>query len=82
MFSDAGLESARGFGVAFVQTNEKYHGTLQESSGRDHHMLPVPSVFLVDEGRSILFSHVDPDYRSRIPTNLLLEVARAYAGSE
>ncbi len=85
LLSDSDLEAAAAFGVAYevdAATLEAYRGfgiDLEAASGKTHHRLPVPSVFLADRDGRIRFSYADPDYRRRIPPGLLLAAARALA---
>lgn len=80
------MRAARAFGIAYdvdEATREQLAGfgiDLEQASGRDHHVLPVPSVFLVDDGGTIQFVHADPNYRERIDPEVLMAVARAHAG--
>jgi len=80
LYSDPDLATALAFGVGYEQTNERYHRTLESYSGREHHLLPVPSVFLLDGNRKVLFGFAHPDYKVRIPPDLLLEAARSFGG--
>lgn len=82
LYSDASLTSAVSLGIAFEQTDDRYFPLLERHSGMDHHRLPVPAVLLVDAERRILFSYVNPDYKVRIPSALVLEAARAFASQE
>ena len=50
---------------------------LEEASGYDHHLLPVPAVFVIDPEGVIDFQYVNPDYRARLDPNVLLAAARA-----
>lgn len=43
---------------------------LEAASGREHHTIAVPSVFLVEEG-TVRWAHADPEYKVR-PTNAQL----------
>ncbi len=85
LYSDADAEAARAFGLAFrvdAETYEKLIGygiNLEEASGRDHHLLPVPAVFLIDREARIRFRHFNPNYKERLATDELLEAARAAA---
>lgn len=86
LFSDSGLDAARAFGIAF-QLDEAQLGAyrgygidLEAASGRDHHQLPVPSVFLVDETGTIRWVYSNPDYRVRPENEKLLEAARRFSG--
>lgn len=82
LLSDRKSAAARAFGVAFrvdEATRKKYEAygiDLAEAAGESHYELPVPSVFVVVDGK-IRFTYVDPDYRSRIDPKLLLAAAEA-----
>ena len=83
LLSDSELAAARALGVAY-RVDEETFGKLQgygidleEASGQDHHLLPVPSVFLIDRKGSIRFVYVNPDYTQRIDPETLLAAARA-----
>ncbi len=84
IISDANMEASKGFGIAFqvpADTISKYKGygiDLEKASGSDHHLLPVPAVFVLDEEGKVKFQYVNPDYRVRIPGKLVLEAARIY----
>ena len=88
LYSDSSLDAARAFGIAFqvdeatVETYRGYGIDLEDASGRDHHQLPVPSVFLVEAGGTIRWVYSNPDYEVRPENAALLEAARALAGPE
>jgi peroxiredoxin len=79
------MEASREFGVAYrvdAATREKlgeFGIDIEQASGEDHHLLPVPSVFVVDGSGTIRFVYADPDYRQRIDPEVLMSVARAQA---
>lgn len=81
LLSDASMEAAREFGIAFRvddETFKKYQGygiDLEKSSGYDHHQLPVPSVFLIGTDGKISFAYSNPDYKVRLSTDKLLAAA-------
>jgi len=85
LLSDSDLAAAKAFGLTFRvddATFEKYKVSykidLEAASGRKHHMLPHPAVFLVGADGRIRFEHVDSDYRRRIdPDRLLVEARKA-----
>jgi len=83
LLSDSSADAARAFGIAFevdtatLTKYEKYGIDLEEASGREHHLLPVPAVFITNAKGEIRFQYVDPDYRARIDPQLLLAAARA-----
>jgi len=70
--SDADATAMRAFGLAFkvdAATTELYRGygiDIDAASGRDHHLLPVPAVYLVDRDGVVRFAHWDPDYTKRL----------------
>lgn len=83
LLSDSDAAVAKGFGIAFKvddATVEKYKGfgiDLEAASGRDHHMLPHPAVFVVDTSGKIRFAHVNPDYKVRLEPSKILEAAKS-----
>ncbi len=82
LLSDSDLTFSRAFGLVFSvddPTLEKYRGygiDLEKASGLDHHMLPVPAVYIVDNSGMIRFAHWDSDYKKRLEPDALLEAAR------
>lgn len=83
LLSDASMEAAKAFGIAFrvdEPTVDRYRGfgiDLEEASGQAHHMLPVPAVFLAGQDGVIAFSHANPDYKVRLDNEVLLAAAKA-----
>jgi hypothetical protein len=53
------------------------NGNLEAASGEKHHLLPVPSVFIVGREGMIGFTYVNPDYKVRIDSDVLLAAAKA-----
>ncbi len=88
LMSDSRADVLKAFGIAFHvddETIKKYQGygiDLEKSSGESHHVLPVPSVFIVDTDHVLQFSFTHPDYRVRVPGSVILAAARAIAGHE
>ncbi len=82
LLSDSDVVLARAFGLVFRvddPTLEKYRGfgiDLEQASGRDHHLLPVPAVYIVDKAGVIRFAHWNPDYKTRLAPEVLLKEAR------
>lgn len=74
ILSDPDVVAAKAFGLAFKvddATFKQYQGfgvDLEQASGRKHHALPVPAVFIVDKSGKIVFAHSNPDYRERLDT--------------
>ncbi len=82
LLSDSDVVIAQAFGLVFRvddPTLEKYRGfgiDLEKASGRDHHLLPVPAVYIVDTTGTIRFAHWNPDYKTRLASEDLLKAAR------
>lgn len=78
LLSDSDLTATKAFGLAFKvdgDTITKYKGfgiDLEKASGRDHHALPVPAVYLVDKSGKITFAHSNPDYTKRLDVQTIL----------
>ena len=85
LLSDSKANAMRAFGIGYrldAATIEKYKGygiDLEKSSGEKHHALPVPSVFIADADGIIQFSYVNPDYKARVPSSVVLAAAQAIA---
>lgn len=83
LLSDSDAAAATAFGIAFKvddKTVEKYKGygiNLDAASGKDHHILPHPAVFVADTSGRIRFAHVNPDYKVRLEPKKILEAAQA-----
>ncbi|MCB1053740.1 MAG: AhpC/TSA family protein [Acidobacteria bacterium] len=84
LFSDQDMSLANALGIAFqldAATLEKYKGyniDLEAASGRNHHMLPVPSVYVFDAQGRAIFGFSNPDYRVRLEPSVLLAVLAAH----
>ncbi len=83
IYSDAKADAMKAFGVAFRLDDEtfttykdKYGMNLEERSGETHHILPVPTVFLIDKRGKITFEYSNPDYSIRLKGSELLEAAK------
>ena len=84
LLSDSEMTAALSLGIAFQvddATVGKYKTSygidLEAHSGQKHHLLPVPSVFIIGKDGVIQFSYVNPNYRVRIDPDVLLEAAKA-----
>jgi peroxiredoxin len=87
LLSDSRMEAAKAYGIAFrlsdeeVETYQGYGIDLEDASGETHHLLPVPSVFLVDAAGQVRWRYSNPDYEVRPDNDELLAAARELAGS-
>ena len=89
LFSDPQAEAMKKFGVAYqvdpttlTNMKQKFNVDLERASGQTHHILPVPSVFILDRGGKIVFVHSDPDYKVRMKGAEVLAAAKAAAISD
>lgn len=87
LLSDARMRASRAYGIAF-RVDDKIRGRyrkfgidLEDASGETHHLLPVPSVFLIDREGVIRFVHSNSDYKVRVSTEEILAAARRIAGN-
>lgn len=84
LLSDSPMNLSKAFGLAFKvdqNTLDRYANAgidLEESSGYDHHLLPVPAVYLINPDGLVTFQYVNPDYKTRIKSDVLLSAAKAY----
>ncbi|HKJ70102.1 MAG TPA: AhpC/TSA family protein, partial [bacterium] len=76
LLSDSAAVATRAFGLAYRATNSNT-GRLEEASGRDHHILPVPAAFIVGTDGMIKFEYINPNYKVRVKSAIILAAARA-----
>ena len=82
LLSDSTMEAAKAFGVAFQvaeSTAKKYKANgidLVEGANENQHLLPVPSVFIIDPQGTIRYVYHNPDYNTRIKVDELLQQAK------
>ncbi|GAB4454381.1 MAG: hypothetical protein OHK0029_08880 [Armatimonadaceae bacterium] len=86
ILSDSNADAAKAFGVAFRVddgTVSKYKNSykidLEASSGQNHHILPVPAVFLIGTDGMVQYRYFNPDYKVRLEPEKILEAARAHS---
>lgn len=77
LLSDSKGELSKAMGIAF-KAPDNYESYLSKGSeGVNTNLLPVPAVFIVTTKGIIQFEHINPDYKERISTPLLIAVAKA-----
>ncbi len=78
IISDSSMDGAKALGIAYYAGDiyKDMLGILEEYSGRNHHVLPVPSVFIVNQEGIVQFTYINPDFRIRIAPELLMTAAR------
>jgi len=83
LLSDSKMTASQALGIAFRVDDEtyvKYKGyglDLEKASGEKHHLLPVPAVFVIGTDGKIHFTYVNPDYSTRLSSDVLLAAAKA-----
>lgn len=86
LLSDSDATAVKAFGLAFQvedalvrKYKDAYRIDLEAASGRTHHLLPHPAVFVADTHGQIRFAHVNPDYKVRLEPSKILEATKAAA---
>ena len=87
LLSDNEMIAAQALGIAFrlddstVMKYKKSYGIdIEADSGKTHHLLPAPSVFLIGTDGIIHFAYVNPNYKIRADPNILLAAAKTLQG--
>lgn len=81
LLSDSKMVAAKRYRIAFqagdalVARYKKFGIDLEAASGETHHLLPVPSLFIVGADGIIKFVYSNPDYKTRIDSEALLKAA-------
>lgn len=82
LVSDSKADAMKAFGVAYRMPDEvfstyknNYNIDVEAASGQNHHILPVPALFLIDEKGMVRFTHANPDIRVRMSSKEVLEAA-------
>jgi len=75
LLSDSKGDVVKAFGIAF-KAPENYTPYISKgSNGINTSFLPVPSVFFINEQNIIEMEYINPDYKTRISSELLIAVA-------
>lgn len=83
VLSDSDLAFANGFNVANHVSNEEvarlggFGMDLEGSSARKHHVIAVPSLFLIDRAGVVRWAHADTDYKTRPAPEQILSALEA-----
>ncbi len=83
LLSDHSMKGAIALGIAWRvddKTLEKYRSfgiDLEQASGQTHHLLPVPTAYVIGTDGLIKFAYSNPDHRVRINADVLLTMAKA-----
>jgi len=88
ILSDADAQAAVALGIAFKASERTINRRLEkgqdigESSMLKHGVLPVPSVFAIDQQGVIQFAYTNADYKVRLPADDLLAAASDIATAD
>jgi peroxiredoxin len=74
LYSDADGTFSKAMGIAFKAPERNLEKLSRYSDGANTGYLPVPSVFITDPGGLILFEYINPGYKTRLSTSLLIAV--------
>jgi len=75
LYSDVKGELMGKMGIAF-QAPERYQKMLLNITAEENKgWLPVPSVFIINDKKQIVFEYISPDFKHRMNGDLLLAVA-------
>ena len=84
LLSDNDMNASRSLGIAFrlddetfIKYKNSYGIDIEIDSGYNHHLLPVPSVFIIGTDGAIKFSYINPNYKVRIDPDVLISAAKA-----
>ncbi len=84
LYSDSKAVAMEAFGVAFRvepalvdKYKNSYHIDLEAASGETHHILPVPTVYLINQKGQITYIYSNPDYKVRLKGSELVAAAKA-----
>lgn len=83
LLSDSTMNTAKAFGLAFrvdketLERQRKFGVDIEAASGLNHHILPVPAVFIVQKDGSIIFEYVNPNFKVRLNAQVLLAIIKA-----
>lgn len=78
VLSDVGGKVAREYGLVFQVPDEvvpiyrQFGIDLEKHNGDTRHELPIPGTYLIGPDGTVLLSHVDADYKKRLPVEALL----------
>jgi len=82
LLSDSSMVGAESLGIAVrfsavkVAAYKLNNQNIETASGMDHNLIPVPSVFIVDQTGIIRFAHTDTNHRKRINAEEILRISK------
>lgn len=82
VLSDVEGKVARTYGLVFkvpddvVPIYKKFGIDLEKHNGDARHELPIPGTYLIGRDGTVLLSHVDADYKKRLPVETILDALK------
>lgn len=83
LFSDKDINAINAFGIGwkineelYLKYKNSYNIDIEWWTGSKHHILPVPSIFVVKDG-IIEYQHVNPKYSERLSPEILLSYLKS-----
>ena len=77
LFSDQDGKFIQDIGIAFqTPTIVKGYIATKGQKGKTSDTIPVPTVMIVDKEGKILFEYINPNYKERLPSEMLLAVLK------
>lgn len=83
LLSDSDMSAAKALGVAFKMEEtavnkyrDEYGIDLEGASGEKHHLLPVPSVFIIDREGTLRYVYYNPNIKDRLDAETLMNKAK------
>ena len=77
LLSDNGGNLIQRTGIAFEMPDNYKKGLSSKVKGNLTPILPVASVFIVNRSGEIMFEYINPDYKIRLPEDMLLAVLKS-----
>lgn len=82
MIGAQALGIAQRFGKLKVAAYKLNNQNIEKASGQDHHLIPVPSIYIIDKDGIIRFAHTDDNHRKRIKPEEILSIAKGLVGGQ
>jgi peroxiredoxin len=76
LYSDANGKLTKAMGIAFKVAERRKEKLFNKSGGLNDGFLPVPSVFIIDTSGQIVFEYINPNYKKRMSSKLLIAVLK------
>lgn len=81
LFSDSKGDFAKALGIAF-KAPANYQKIVKESQGENNLFLPVPSLYVINEELDIVFEYINPNFKYRVSSELIMAIVNDFDGSK